>query len=246
MILENKVIIVTGGSGLIGEAIIRDIKIKGGVPINFDQKDIGIDEVKYVNVDITDHENIRNAFQTLNALMGRIDGLVNSAYPRTHDWGISFENDLNLCSWRKNLDMQLNGYVACCQEAVKLMKARKAGSIVNIASTYGVVGNDMTIYEDTKIGTVAPYAAIKGGLINFTRYLASYCGGLGIRVNCVSPGEIFDDQDPVFVEKYEYKVPLKRMGRPDDISPAVSFLLSDESSYITGHNLMVDGGWTCI
>jgi len=92
----------------------------------------------------------------------------------------------------------------------------------------------------------AAYSAIKGGLINATRYLASKYGKEGIRFNCVSPGGIFDHQPESFVKAYETKVPLKRMGKPDDIAPAVSFLLSDESKYITGHNLAVDGGWTAI
>jgi NAD(P)-dependent dehydrogenase (short-subunit alcohol dehydrogenase family) len=92
----------------------------------------------------------------------------------------------------------------------------------------------------------AAYSAIKGGVVNFSRYLASYYGPHGIRINCVSPGGIFDNQNEVFVSQYEKKVPLRRMGLPDDISPAISFLLSDESKYITGQNLIIDGGWTAI
>ena len=93
--------------------------------------------------------------------------------------------------------------------------------------------------------TPAAYSAIKGGVINFSRYLASYYGKHGIRINCVSPGGIFNNQHKNFVKNYVNNVPLKRMGNPDDISPAVSFLLSEEASYITGQNLIVDGGWTC-
>ena len=126
------------------------------------------------------------------------------------------------------------------------MKAQQSGSILNIASIYGVVGNDFTLYEDYGGTSPAAYSAIKGGIINFTRYLASYYGKDGIRINCVSPGGIKDNQHPSFIERYESKVPMRRMGQPDDIAPAVSFLLSDEAKYITGHNLMVDGGWTCI
>jgi NAD(P)-dependent dehydrogenase (short-subunit alcohol dehydrogenase family) len=126
------------------------------------------------------------------------------------------------------------------------MKVQQFGSIVNIASIYGVVGNDFTVYEGTDLKTAAPYSAIKGGLINFTRYIASYYGRYGIRANCVSPGGIFDKQNPVFVENYEKKVPMKRMGTPEDIAPSVSFMLSDDAKYITGQNLVVDGGWTAI
>jgi NAD(P)-dependent dehydrogenase (short-subunit alcohol dehydrogenase family) len=126
------------------------------------------------------------------------------------------------------------------------MKEKKSGSIVNISSIYGVVGPDFTIYDGTEMTMPAAYSAIKGGVINFSKYLASYYGKNNIRVNCVSPGGIFDHQPTEFIRNYESKVPMKRMGKPDDISPAVSFLLSDESSYITGQNIIIDGGWTAI
>ena len=126
------------------------------------------------------------------------------------------------------------------------MVNRKFGSIINIGSIYGVVGPDFNVYENTELTMPAAYSAIKGGVINFTRYLASYYGKDNIRVNCVSPGGIFNNQTTEFVKNYEYKVPMKRMGNPEDISPAVSFLLSDDSTYITGQNLTIDGGWIAI
>jgi len=126
------------------------------------------------------------------------------------------------------------------------MKDQRHGSVVNIASIYGTVGPDFSIYEGTNMTMPAAYSAIKGGVINFTRYLASYYGSYNIRVNCISPGGIFDKQSPNFVNKYESKVPLRRMGLPEDISPAVGFLLAQESSYITGQNIIIDGGWTAI
>lgn len=245
MNLNNKVIIVTGGSGLLGQSIINHIKANGGTPINLDliNKDESID---FIKVDITEQPQIKNTFKEIYHKYQCIDGLVNNAYPRTKDWGISFEEDELLNSWRKNVDLQMNSYVGCCQEVIPYMKKQKSGAIVNMASIYGVVGNDFTIYENTNLKTAAPYAAIKGGLINITRYLASYFGKDNIRVNCVSPGGIFDHQNPVFVKNYEDKVPMRRMGEPNDIAPSVSFLLSDEAKYITGHNLIIDGGWTCI
>lgn len=108
------------------------------------------------------------------------------------------------------------------------------------------VGNYFTIYEDTLMKVPAPYSAIKGGLIHFFRFLASSLGRDGIRVNTVSPGGIFDNQNPIFVANYEKKVLLKRMGTSEDIAPGVSFLLSDDAKYITRHNLIIDGGWTAI
>ncbi len=161
------------------------------------------------------------------------------------DWGTKFE-EINPASWRSNVDMQMNSCFVVCQKVLKHMKRQQNGSIVNIASIYGIVGNDFTLYEDYGGTSPAAYAAIKGGIINLTRYLASYYGKDNIRINCVSPGGVFDNQNPLFVKKYEEKVPLRRMGIPEDIAPAVSFLLSDEAKYVTGHNLVVDGGWTAI
>jgi NAD(P)-dependent dehydrogenase (short-subunit alcohol dehydrogenase family) len=245
MKLDGNVILVTGGSGLLGKEMIADIKRNGGIAINLD---IDIDQDLNAGVwkcDITSDTEIANAVDTIYNHFRRIDGLVNNAYPRTKDWGASFEEILP-DSWRRNLDWQLTSYFVITQQVLKKMKLHEKGSVVNIASIYGVVGNDMSIYEDTTIGTAPAYSAIKGGLVNFSRYLASLYGRNGIRVNCVSPGGIFDRQDPTFVKAYEKKVPMGRMGKPDDIAPVVSFLLSEEAKYITGHNVMVDGGWTAI
>ncbi len=245
MILQDKIILVTGGSGLIGKELVADINRKGGQAIN---ADIGVEtnlKMGNLRMDITDDESIQNGINKIVDEFGSIDGLVNNAYPRTKDWGTKFE-DIKPDSWRANIDMQLNSYFVCSQKVLKIMSEQKSGSIVNIASIYGVVGNDFTLYEEYGGTSPAAYSVIKGGLINLTRYLASYYGRKGIRVNCVSPGGIFDHQHPSFVSRYEAKVPLGRLGNPDDIAPAVSFLLSEESKYITGQNLIVDGGWTCI
>jgi len=243
--LQNKIIIVTGGSGLIGKAIVEDIRKKGGIAINADiEVETNLEEGT-LNCDITDDDSIQEALDTVVNHFGRLDGLVNNAYPRTKDWGVKFE-DIPAESLRENVDMQLNSTFIFCQKAVEVMKKQKSGSIVNIGSTYGAVGPDFTVYDGTEMTSPAAYNAIKGGVINFTRYLASYVGKYNIRVNTVSPGGIFDHQPESFVKNYEHKVPLKRMGKPEEIAPAISFLLSDEAGYITGHNMKVDGGWTCI
>ncbi|QSE96814.1 SDR family oxidoreductase [Fulvivirga lutea] len=243
--LDNKIIIITGGSGLLGKAMVDNVRIKGGVAINADINNETDISNGVVNCDITSEESIIGTVNLIEKCFGRIDGLVNNAYPRTDDWGASFE-DIPLKSWKTNVDWQMNSYFLFCQQVIKSMKKSGGGSIINIASIYGVVGNDFTIYEGTSIEPPAAYTAIKGGLINFSRFLASKYGVDGIRVNCISPGGIFDNQPEKFVEAYERKVPIKRMGNPDDIAPVVSFLLSGESGYITGQNIIVDGGWTAI
>lgn len=242
--LKDKVIIVTGGSGLLGREIVSDLMLKGAMAINADiNEDTDLKKNNF-KIDITSEKSIVDGLETISKYYGKIDGLVNNAYPRTEDWGTKFE-DISYKSWQKNVDIQMNSTFLFIQKLMpELLKTK--GSIVNMASIYGVVGNDMTIYENTNIGTAAQYSAIKGGVINLTRYLASYYGKQGVRLNCVSPGGIFDNQDALFVSNYEKKVPLGRMGTPNDIAPVVSFLLSEEAKYITGQNIIVDGGWTCI
>jgi len=243
--LKDKVIIVTGGKGLIGRHIVSYCRDNAAIVIDVDingKTDLSKGEFK---CDITSEENLNLLVKEVMSYHGRIDGLVNNAYPRTEDWGLHFE-DIPFESWQKNVDMQMNSVFLLSRKVLEVMKKQKSGSIVNVASIYGVVGNDFTIYEGYGGTSPAAYSAIKGGIINFTRYLASYFGKDGIRVNCVSPGGIEDKQHPSFVERYNQKSPLKRMGRAEEIAPAIIFLLSDEASFVTGHNLMVDGGWTCI
>jgi len=244
--LKNKIIIVTGGSGLIGLATLKHLIKEGAVVINADIKPHPKKiKAEFYKMDITKKSSIQKTIKKIIKTYGAIDGLVNNAYPRTKDWGNKFELVTDE-SWKANVDMQMNSVFTMSQLVLAEMTKQQKGSIVNIASIYGVVGNDFTVYDGTDLTSPAAYAAIKGGIINFTRYLASYFGKDKIRVNTVSPGGVFNHQPEKFVKNYEHKVPLKRMAQPEDIAPAISFLLSDESSYITGHNLIVDGGWSAI
>lgn len=245
MKLKDKVIVLTGGFGLIGKAILLKLKEEGAFVINADILAQDTADFSSMNLDITCEKSVHDLFASIFQRFGKIDGLVNNAYPRTSDWGNKLEN-INIDSWKKNIDFQLNSYFLVSQTALKYMKEKKSGSIVNISSIYGVVGPDFTIYEGTEMTMPAAYSAIKGGLVNLTRYLASYFGPYNIRINCVSPGGVLDGQPNNFIENYNKKVPMKRMATPNDISPSVAFLLSDESTYITGQNLIIDGGWTCI
>ena len=243
--LNNKVIVVTGGNGLIGKSILKYVQDAGAIAVNAevnvsDNLDNGL-----INCDITSSDSIQLAIEKILKKYNRIDGWVNNAYPRTTDWGNKFE-DIAIESWKQNVDMQLNSIFVCCQQVLKIMKSQHNGSIVNISSIYGIVGPDFTVYEGTEMTMPAAYSAIKGGIASFSRYLASYYGPYGIRINSVSPGGIFDNQNEIFIKQYEKKVPLRRMGLPQDIGPSVGFLLSDEAAYITGHNLVIDGGWTSI
>lgn len=243
--IKNKVIILTGANGLIGKETNKHLTKNGAIVIAVDIDDSA--EGKIYKYDVTQEKDIDSLIERVLLEYGRIDGLVNLAYPRTKDWGTFFEN-IPLDSWRKNIDMQLNCVFYICQQVLQIMEKQNNGAIVNIASIYGVVGNDFSLYEEYGGTSPAAYSAIKGGVINFTRYLASYYGKKNIRVNCVSPGGILDErnQHPSFIKRYSEKSPLKRLGKPEEIAPAITFLLSDDASFITGHNLIVDGGWTAI
>lgn len=254
--LEGKKAVVTGGAGLIGKELVKGLAELGATTIlaEIDQDrgrtaagalKAGNLDVIYRRLDVAKKKSVSNLIDSIDKKYGRIDIWVNAAYPKTRDWGVKF-NDVRNASWRKNIDMHLSGYFICCKEIAEYMRKQRSGSIINIASTYGIVGPEFSIYENTKMTMPAAYSAIKGGIINFTRFLASYYGKYNVRVNCVSPGGVYERQPKVFVRKYVAKTPLKRMAKTTDISAGVVYLASDAAEYVTGHNLVIDGGWTII
>jgi NAD(P)-dependent dehydrogenase (short-subunit alcohol dehydrogenase family) len=196
-------------------------------------------------LDILNEASIKACITKVLSTAGTLDIWVNSAYPKTKDWGLPFDK-VSIDSWRTAIDSQLTTCSFCCREAAEAMRPSRRGSIINLGSTYGMVGPDFSIYEGTDLTMPAAYAAIKGGIINFTRYLAAYYGKDGIRINCISPGGVENNQAASFVDRYVRKTLLGRMARPEDIAGAAVYLAADASAYVTGHNLVVDGGWTAI
>ena len=242
--LAGKVVVITGGNGLLGKEIVDYLKKSEVRVFNLDINH-SLEDSYNIKTDVTDESSVRKAIDAIVEKYQNIDGWINNAYPRTADWGVNVE-EVKMESWRKNVDLQLNAYFMCCKCVLEKMKKQQFGSIVNMSSIYGIVAPDFQVYKNTQMTMPVAYSAIKAGIINFTKYLAAYYGPFNVRVNSVSPGGIFDGQPKQFVEQYEEKVPLRRMGKPADIAPAVAFLISDDSSYVTGHNLVVDGGWTAI
>jgi Dehydrogenases with different specificities (related to short-chain alcohol dehydrogenases) len=174
---------------------------------------------------------------------GRIDVLVNGAAGRTPGFFKPFE-EYELSDWNAVVAANLTGTFLCCQAVGPQMKKGGGGSIINTSSIYGVVAPDQRIYDGSSINTPAVYSASKAGVIGLTRYLATYWAEDKIRVNTITPGGMFNEQEPEFVRRYESRTPLGRMGRPHELRGAIVFLASEMSSYVTGHNLVVDGGWT--
>ena len=248
--IKDKAIIVTGGCGLIGREIVRELKEAGARVLNADIA-LETDAAKGTfRLDLSDNASIDALVAFAVEHYGRIDALINSAYPHTKDWSDYFFEDEPYEHFKRNVELQMDSVFYLDQQVAKVMMKQKDGAIVNFGSIYGIVGNNFTIYEEYGGTSTGAYCAIKGGIINFTRYLASYLGKWNIRVNCVSPGGVFDrnspNQNEIFLRNYTRQCPMKRMAEPEDIAPVAIFLASNMARYVTGQNVAADGGWTCI
>lgn len=255
--LKDKVIIVTGGAGLLGKTFVKAIVENSGLGIIADinensgkqvlseiKTELKSKNVDYVKLDITSIRSISRVIEYITDKYGKIDALVNNAYPRNKNYGKKFE-EVAYKDFCENIDMHLGGYFLITQQVAKIMMKQKYGNIISMSSIYGFTAPRFEIYQGTNMTMPVEYAAIKAAIINLTRYLASYLGPYNIRVNCVSPGGVFDNQPKEFLEKYSQKVLLgKRMAVADDLTGTLNFLLSDSSSYINGQNIVIDGGWT--
>lgn len=243
--MKSKIIIVIGGSGLIGKSIVDTLKSEKYKVVSLDINQEKNDSNDFFHIDIKDEASINSTINLVIKKYKKVYGLVNCFYPRTEDWNLKFE-DLTIDSWRKNIDWQLNSVFLICKRLLSEKIIEHGGSIVNFGSIYGFKAPNFKLYNGTQMTVPAAYSAIKGGIINFTRYLASLYGHLEIKINCVSPGGIYNQQDNKFVNQYNKTVPMGRMGRPDEVANLVSFLISERSSYITGQNIIIDGGKTII
>jgi NAD(P)-dependent dehydrogenase (short-subunit alcohol dehydrogenase family) len=254
--LDGRVALVTAGAGpLFGSSISEALAEAGAVVITASRSLIRNErfaesmrsrglQVHGMELDIGDAHSIDRLHAAVMQRFGRVDVLVNSALARDGHARRFEEQTPELLSEVAAGDFL--GLFRICQRFVRSMADNGGGAIINISSIYGVVANDPTLYKGTDLVQPASYVFVKAGLINFTRYLANYYGRQGVRANCISPGGYFDNQPRAFVEQYEARVPVGRMLGNEDIQGAVVFLASDASSYVTGTNLMVDGGWTCL
>lgn len=264
--LKDKVAIITGATGLIGTNHCKALANAGAQVVICDMneekckdvlKQLPNQDSHFIQIfDVTKKNEVENANKAILEKYGHIDILINNA--AINDM---FENPLlagkqsmfehyPLEMLQKSMDVNITGVFLCSQIFGQTMTAQKKGSIINVASTYGMVGPDQNIYKD-KDGNQsfyksAAYPITKGAIINFTRFLAAYWGKEGVRVNTLSPGGVENSQDDFFVQNYSAKTPLNRMAKPTDYMGAVIFLASDASEYMTGANLVVDGGWTAI
>jgi len=266
--LNKKVAIITGGAGLLGAKHAEAIAEVGGIPVLWDinarlvkDRSREIAERYHatclgMSVDITDPGKIRNGFNKVLKTLHRIDILINNA---TNDPKVAADKssawsrleEFSLDMWQKDINVGLTGAFLCSREIGSYMSKHGGGVILNIASDLGVIAPDQRIYKQKGIPDndqpVKPvtYSVVKHGLIGLTKYLATYWSDKNVRVNAISPGGIYTNQPAGFVEKLVNLIPMGRMAKHDEYKAAVLFLVSDASSYMTGANLIIDGGRTC-
>ena len=261
--LRNRVAVVTGGAGLLGEGFCRTLVQVGANVLVADREGSkaqavveklgAVGKAQAFEVDVTKPESVCAMVNAAKEAYGRLDILVCSAAldPKfdPHLGGNYEENFENypLEKWQRALDVNLNGVFLSAQAAAPIMLAQGGGVMVMIGSIYGITGPDQRIYQE-KDGKrqfkPAYYSASKAGVLGLTRYLGAYYAGKNIRVNALSPGGVFNDHDEAFTEAYTARTMLGRMADKDEMNAALLFLASDASSYMTGGNLVVDGGWT--
>jgi NAD(P)-dependent dehydrogenase (short-subunit alcohol dehydrogenase family) len=258
--LKGRQALITGAAGGLGQIFAETLAELGADLILVDLHGTDLDDlaervVKDWGVSVTsiycDLENqdqrsgliqqVTNSKSDLNILVNNA-ALVGSSDLK--GWSVPFEEQ-SIDTWRRATEINLTAVFDLCQGLLPLMKNATGANIVNLASIYGSYGPDWSLYKDTEMGNPAAYAASKGGLIQFSRWLATTIAP-NVRVNTIAPGGIFRNQPDRFVTRYEARTPLGRMAKEDDLRGALAYLASDLSRYVTGQNLIVDGGWTSV
>lgn len=261
-LLHEKIAVVTGAAGLLGRQHCKALSEAGAIVIASDLDRIQCDEIAKnlpgiahgFQLDVTVKNSIDNLKTFIQHRYGKLDILVNNAAINDmfENKSSAFENskfeNYPVDMWDKSMKVNVTGIFLCSQILGKLMLERNQGSIINIASTYGIVAPDQNLYkrpDGTQAFYKSPvYSVTKGAVIAFTKYLAAYWGRQGIRVNTLSPGGVLNGQEEYFINNYSVKTPLGRMANADEYRGAIVYLASDASKYVTGANLIVDGGWT--
>ncbi len=252
--VRDRVAAITGGAGNLGSVYAPVLAAAGAKIALLDVSDAALEragaalrsagaDVEPIVCDVGDAGAVERSVDRIATRFGRLDVLVNNAAGKSDHFFSDLEG-LPLADWDAVLRVNLAGPFLCTKAAIPLLRASGHGSIVNIASIYGVTSPDQRVYEGTKIQTPPVYPASKGGLLALTRYTAIYHARDRIRCNAITPGGVEAGQERSFIERYSARTPLGRMARADELAGALIYLASDASSYVTGHNLVVDGGWT--
>ena len=262
--LSNRTAIVTGGVGLLGKQFAKTLAEAGAfvvvADLSADAAKQYADELTHsgyralgAGLDVTDPESAQHTVEAATRAGGSLDILVNSAAldpkfepGKAEQHPNAFEN-YPLEQWNQAVNVNLTGMFLMCQATARVMKEQGRGSIINICSTYGLAGPEKRIYErHSEQPRFKPvyYSVTKAGVLGLTRYIATYYAGTAIRCNALTPGGVFNDHDELFVKNYSYRTVMGRMAEKHEMNGGLLFLASDASSYMTGGNLVVDGGWT--
>ena len=263
--VRDKVVVVTGGLGQLGRQFTLALVERGArvavldaqvdarrVAERFGDRQVA-DQILFVSVDVTQRSSIEAGLHEVKARWGAPHALINNAALDSPPNAAADDNgpfeSYPESSWDRVMQVNVKGVFLCAQVIGGEMALAQRGSIINICSIYGVVSPDQRIYEYRAAGgspffKPVAYSASKSALTNLTRYLATYWASKNVRVNTLTFGGVFNHQDEQFLAGYQARVPLGRMAREDEYNGAVIFLISDASSYMTGSNLVIDGGWT--
>jgi NAD(P)-dependent dehydrogenase (short-subunit alcohol dehydrogenase family) len=255
--LEGKTIAVTGAAGILGEHFCRQLLIDGARVLAIDATaealqrlaaQLNHPELITYCADVRDRAAISHIHADAHQRFGAVSGLLNNAASKSPNFFEPFEK-FPTQDWDQVMSVNLTGAMVCAQVFGGAMAQAGQGSIVNVLSIYGVVAPDQRIYQGSQyngqaINTPAVYSASKAGLWGLTAYLSAYWGAKGVRVNALTPGGIYSGQNDTFVQRYSQRVPLGRMGEPIDLCGALVYLMSDAASYVTGQNMVIDGGLT--
>lgn len=254
-LLDGRIVVITGAAGLLGREFAGAVSRSGGIPV---LADISSKAGRYaeeinqarrggrasaVNLDITSKRSVTKCIAEVRRRYGRIDAVVNSAYPRNKNYGRKLEK-VEYRDFCENLNIHLGGYFLVSQQFAEFFKMQGHGNVINISSVYGIIAPRFQIYNNTSMTMPVEYAAIKSALIILTQYMAKYYKGSNIRFNTISAGGILDGQPPSFRKAYGEFCVNKGMLDRADISGTVLYLLSDMSSCVNGQNIIVDDGFT--
>jgi len=246
------VVAISGGAGRIGSAFCRSVVANGGEviigDINVERgnqlvSELGDNNSVFFEGDLAEPDTVDQLIQKGKDKFGKIDASVHCAYPVSKQWGTRFE-DLKPESLEKDLFLQLGGAILFSQRMIHYFRQQGHGNLVHISSIQGIAAPKFEHYENTEMVSPIEYSAIKSGIIAITKYLAKYCKTQNIRVNCISPGGIMANQPDTFLKKYRESCSSKGMLDANDLSGTLIFLLSDQSKYVNGQNIIVDDGWS--
>jgi NAD(P)-dependent dehydrogenase (short-subunit alcohol dehydrogenase family) len=251
--LSGKTVFIIGSNGLIGSEIVKSCLDAGAKIICLDIKKNktvykNSKKIFFEKFNVEDLDKVEFFLLKIVKKYGPPNCLVNASYPKTKDWPKNSYKKITLKSFKKNVLIHMNSYIWIAKIIADLMVKKKVknASIVQLSSIYGILGQDGELYKNTKMSESMSYAAIKGGINNSIRSMAAYYGKYNIRVNSICAGGVYDLQTPIFLKIYNKKTPLRRMANPNEIATSSLFLLSNASSYITGTNLIVDGGFSIL